>query len=132
MTNLTADWNESGLLKGEPAPGGEKAASAAALATSTGALVACSACCVLPVALPAVALALGATTLSWVEAAHGWLTIGAVVMLLAAWGLVWRQSARSGRRTARATILMLGVATVLTGVALAWPWLEPGLVALFR
>jgi len=132
MTDLTADMNGPGLLKGEPAPGGEKAVSAAALATSSGALIACSACCVLPVALPAVALALGATTLSWMEAAHGWLTLGAVLMLLAAWGLVWRQSARTGRRAAKATLLMLGAATLLTGVALAWPWVEPALVALVR
>lgn len=112
--------------------GGETAASAAALATSSGALLACSACCVLPVALPAVALALGATTLSWMEAAHGWLTVGALLILLAAWGLVWRQSSRTGRRAAKATITMLGAATVLTGIALAWPWLEPSLVALFK
>ena len=112
--------------------GGETAASAAALASSSGALLACSACCVLPLALPAVALALGATTLSWMEAAHGWLTLAATLMLLAAWGLVWRQSARTGQRAAKATISMLGASTVLTGVALAWPWLEPSLVALFK
>lgn len=112
--------------------GGETAASAAALATSSGALLACSACCVLPVALPAVALALGATTLSWMEAANGWLTLAATLMLLAAWGLVWRQSARTGQRASKATIYMLGAATLLTGVALAWPWLEPSLVALFK
>lgn len=111
---------------------GETGASAAALATSSGALLACSACCVLPVALPAVALALGATTLSWMQAANGWLTVGAALMLLAAWGLVWRQSSRTGRRVAKATIYMLGTATVLTGIALAWPWLEPNLLALFK
>ena len=110
----------------------ETAASAAALTTSSGALLACSACCVLPVALPAVALALGATTLSWMEAAHSWLTLAAALMLLAAWGLVWRQSARTGRRAAKSTIYMLGAATVLTGVALAWPLLEPSLIALFE
>ena len=111
---------------------GETAASATALTTSSGALLACSACCVLPIALPAVALALGATTLSWMEAAHSWLTLAAVLMLFAAWGFVFRQSARTGRRASKSTIYMLGAATVLTGLAVAWPWLEPGLVALFK
>ena len=111
---------------------GEKAAGAAALVSSTGALLACSACCVLPMALPAVALALGATTLSWMEAAHGWLTIVSVVLLLGAWSLVLWHSSRSGRRAARATIIMLVVASVLTALALAWAWVEPWLVSMLR
>ena len=115
-----------------PAPGGDKAVGAAALATSTGAVLACSACCVLPIALPAVALALGATTIAWMEAAHGWLTLISVVLLIAAWGLVWWHSSRSRRRAARATIYMLSAATVLTALALAWPWIEPSLLALLR
>ena len=110
----------------------ERAASAAALTASSGALLACSACCVLPVALPPVALALGATTLSWMEAAHGWLTLLAALMLLAAWGLVWRQSARTRQPAAKSTIYMLAAASILTGIALAWPWLESSLVALFE
>ena len=114
------------------APGSDRAVGAAALATSTGAVLACTACCVLPLALPAVALALGATTLAWMEAAHGWLTLMSVALLLSAWALVWWHSSRSGRRAARSTIYMLSVATVLTAIALAWPWIEPGLVASLR
>lgn len=124
--------NELALGSDATAGGGDKAASAAALVTSSGALLACSACCVLPLALPAVALAVGATTLAWMEAAHGWLTLVALLMLVTAWGLVWRQTTRTGRGTAKATVYILTSATVLTGIALAWSWIEPSLMALFK
>lgn len=102
------------------------------VATSAGAVLSCAACCVLPLALPAVALDGMAGGLAWMEAAHGWLTVAAVVLLAGAWGYVWRQSAATGRRAARATILLLGIATALTLVALAWSWIEPALIAALR
>ncbi|OYZ91389.1 MAG: hypothetical protein B7X99_16255, partial [Rhizobiales bacterium 17-65-6] len=46
----------------------DKAAPRTALATSGGAM-ACAACCVLPVAFPAIALAGGGALLIWIDAA---------------------------------------------------------------
>lgn len=125
--------NSTALPMDNPDTGNSDAkASAAALATSTGAVLACSACCVLPIALPAVALALGATTLAWMKAAHIGLTIASLLMLAGAWHYTRRQSARSGKRTATATRVMLGGATLFTGVALGWYWIEPVLIGLFK
>lgn len=132
MTNPTIGLNRLPELGPALSDNGEKAVGAAALATSSGAVLACSACCVLPLAIPAVALALSATTVAWIEAANVWVTGFSVILLAGAWALVLRQTARSGKRAAKSTIYMLGAATVLTGVALAWPWLEPGLIALFK
>jgi hypothetical protein len=51
----------------------EKAARAAAVATASGALV-CGVCCVLPVAIPALALAGGGSTIAWLGRAQSWAT----------------------------------------------------------
>lgn len=112
--------------------GGGAALGAVSVAASAGAVLSCAACCVLPLALPALALGGMAGALAWMETAHGWLTVAAVVLLAGAWGYVWRQSAATGRRAARATIVLLAIATALTLVALAWPWIEPGLIAALR
>jgi hypothetical protein len=107
-------------------------ASAAALAVSTGAILAQSACCIVPIGFPAIALALGATTLAWMKAARTGMTVVSLLMLAGAWYFVWRQTARSGKRAARSTKVMLGGATLLTVVALGWRWVEPVLLDLVR
>ena len=111
---------------------GENAVGAATVTTSAGAVLACSACCVLPLALPAVALGGAAGLVAWMEAVHGWITGLSIVFLLAGWAFVAMQAHRTGKRAARATISMLLAATGLTLVALSWPLLEPTLVALFQ
>ena len=63
---------------------GPKAASATAVACGAGALLACSAC-VLPLALPAIALAASGGALAWLYNAHVWMTALGVLAVLAAW-----------------------------------------------
>ena len=57
--------NSTALPLENPEEGGnETKTSAAALAVSTGAILAQSACCIVPIGFPTIALALGATTLA--------------------------------------------------------------------
>ena len=98
----------------------------AALTTSLSAVFASSACCIIPLAAPPLALAIGGTALAWLVDAHNWLTGIAALMLVAAWVLVRRQPVRPGR----ATMAMLGASTILTAIALAWRWIEQPLVGL--
>ena len=106
--------------------GSGKAYGIAALTTSFGAVFASSACCVIPLAAPPLALAIGGTALAWMVDAQGWLTGLAALMLVAAWVLVSRQPVRASR----STLTMLAAATILTAIALAWPWIEKPLVGL--
>ena len=121
MTNLIA-----------AAPSSERAVGVTATATSTTAVLSCSACCVLPLALPATALAGAGATLSLLETASPWLTLFSVGVVLAAWIIVWRQSAATGKRAARSTIIMLSISTGLTVIALVWPLIEGDLVTLLK
>lgn len=118
-----------------PAPGGdggERAAGATAVTASTGAAAACAACCVLPLMFPAIALAGLGGVLLWLEEAQVWLTPASLLILIGAWFLVWHRTWRRGRRPARLTLIMMAFATIMSAVALAWPWIEPPLIALFR
>jgi hypothetical protein len=104
----------------------EKAARTAAVVSAAGA-VACGVCCVLPVALPAVALAGAGGILAWFAGAFAWVTAVAVAAVAGAWGWVWWQSARSRRRPAASTLYLMALATALLAVALLWPLIEPKL-----
>lgn len=103
-----------------PQRGGEKAASVAALATSSGAVVACASCCALPFALPATLLGTSGGVVAWVAGSGGWATVISLVVLAVAWLMVVSQTRRSRMRPARSTLVMLGASTVLTTVALLW------------
>ena len=107
----------------------EKAAIAAAV-TTAGAAVACGAACLLPILLPGAALAAGGTALAMMGGAYGPLTAMAVLVLLGAWAFVAWQSVRRARRPSVTALGLLSLATVLAGVALFWPQIEPGLLAL--
>jgi hypothetical protein len=112
-----------------PPPEGKAAGVAAVLAT-TGAIGACVLCCTLPVAFPAAALALLGGGVAFLGLAHKAMTLVGLVAVLAAWGWVWLQSRRTGRRPARRTLQLMGLATALLALALAWPLVEVPLLTL--
>jgi hypothetical protein len=104
-----------------------KAAGVAAVTLATGA-VACGACCVLPFALPAVALASTGTVLAMLANAHGWVTGLAVIAVTGAWIWVAWQSIRTSAKPALSTLCLMAIATALLTVAVLWPYIEPHLV----
>lgn len=112
-----------------PARSGARPAGAAALTASTAAL-ACSACCVLPLALPAAALAATGGTLAIFAAAARWLVPISALVVAAGWWWVWREARRSGLPPSRATKVMMGIASVMLLLSLAWPLLEARMIAL--
>lgn len=104
-----------------------------ATATSCAAALSCAACCVLPLALPAALLAGTGATLGWLESASPWLRLLSVVVVAAAWLMIWRKSVRTGKKAARSTMILLGVSTVLTAALLLWePYFEVIVVDFLR
>jgi hypothetical protein len=121
----------SALSEATPQPTGTqsaaKAVSLTAATLATGA-VACGACCVLPFALPAAALASTGSVLAWLAGAHAWITGLALVAVLGAWAWIAWDAARSQRRPARSTLYVMTAATILTTVAVLWPLIERQIV----
>ena len=104
-----------------------RAPGAIAMAVATSA-VACAACCVLPLAFPAVMLAgFGSVTVLF-AGAFAWAASLALVIVVGAWVWVGWQSLRSRARPAGATLYMMGGATALTVVAVMWRQIEPMLI----
>lgn len=114
----------------EPVLPAVKSTSAAnsAIGASAVAIVACGACCVLPVAFPVIAAGTMGVAVTVAAAAHVWLTGLAALTLMGAWWRVWRQSKRRGARPATSTLVQMGVASLLMTVAIVWPWIEPLLI----
>lgn len=111
----------------------ETAVGVTATLTSSASVLSCAACCVLPLALPAAALAGAGATLSWFESAAPWLRVASVIIVFAAWWMVWLQSAQTGRKTARSTIALISISTALTILSLLWePFLEAPLIRLLQ
>lgn len=98
-----------------------------AVTTATAAL-ACGVCCVLPIALPAIALTTTGGVLAWLGGAHPWITAIAGAAVIGGWLRVWRVSAKARARPAPATLRWMGVATLVFLAALIWPWIEPAVV----
>lgn len=97
---------------------------------ATGMTVAvCAACCVLPLAWPAIGLVLTGSAIALLEQSQPWLTAISLVFVTAAWGMVWNTSRKAARRTNPASLAVLGVATVLLAIALCWRQIEPVLIA---
>lgn len=94
-----------------------------AMVAATGA-VACGACCVLPFALPAAALAMSGGVLAWFGGLHAWVTLAAAGAVVAGWLWVGAQVSASRRRPARSTLIVMTIATLLLALAAAWPGLE--------
>lgn len=100
----------------------------AAAVVALGAL-ACGVCCVLPFALPAAILAMSGGVLAWFAGAHGWMTPLAAAAVAGAWLWIGVQTFRARRRPARSTLVTLSVATAILALAVAWPRIEPIVVA---
>lgn len=100
-----------------------------AVATSTTAVVACGACCVLPLAFPALAATAAGGALAWLGGAHLWVTGLAALIVAAAWLWIWRQSVKRKARAATSTLVLMGLASLTLALAIAWPRIEPSLMA---
>jgi len=103
----------------------ETAVSGGAVAASGTAVVACGACCALPMIFPALALGTSGAVLAWLADAHGWLSLVAALLVGSAWAwAVWRRRS-AGRPLRISTWGLLTIASALTVIALVWPWIEP-------
>lgn len=100
---------------------------AGAVATS-GLALACGACCVLPLAIPTLAVTWFGGLAAWFGQAHGWITTLAAVAVAGGWARIAKQSRRSGRRQAPMTYLLMLAASAVLITALVWPILEPHVV----
>lgn len=98
-------------------------ASAAGVAAA-GAL-ACAACCILPFALPAAALAIAGGALAWLASIYEQAIVAAVALVAAAWVWVVWQSWRTRRRPATATVSVMLAASAMLVLAHFWPAIEP-------
>jgi hypothetical protein len=101
----------------------------AAAATASTAVLACGACCVIPLAFPAVAATAAGGALAWMGRAHVWMTGLAVLVVIAAWLWIWRQSTRRKARPSASTLGLMGIASLAVLLTLAWPQIEPPLMA---
>ena len=115
---------------------GGAALSWAAVAAAAGAVFAWAACCVLPMSLALVGLGLGGV--SWIAGQRLWITLAALLVIGAGWGLAWRRAQRCQVDSAcaapsRLGVILLGAATVLALLALIWqPMVEPWALTLIR
>jgi hypothetical protein len=123
----TTDSQSSSTSPPAPTRFGATTVGLTAMTLATGA-VACGACCVLPLALPAVALAGTGSILAWFARAHAWVTGLAGVALLSAWSWIAWQTVQTRCRPALSTLYVMGAATGLLIVALLWPAIEPQLL----
>ena len=102
-----------------------------------GGLTSAAACCVLPLALGALGTSMGG--LAAIVPFHWPLTIVAALAVAAGWLLYWRRrracaadASCSVAPPARATLWMLGVATLLVALSAIWPlYLQAPLMSLF-
>ncbi|KQY51185.1 hypothetical protein [Lysobacter sp. Root494] len=99
------------------------------IATAVAAVVACGACCVLPLAFPAIAATAAGGVLAWFGKAHGWMTLLALLVTVVAWLWIWRESVRRKARISPATLGLMSGASLAVLLAIAWPRIEPSLMA---
>lgn len=101
-------------------------------ATASMAALACGVCCVLPLAIPAAMLGMFGAMIAWFAHAYSWLTPIAVAAVITGWLWVAGQSWRSGKRPAKATLLIMAFATVMMVLAYLWPIFEGPIAGLLR
>ena len=122
----------SGTSSGALAPTSKHRAAGVAAASGATAALACGVCCVLPFALPAALVAnVGGAlaTFSGLYKGATWLAMAAVA---GGWGWVAWQSARTGKRPARATLYSVATATVVLAIAYGWRFAEPRIIAALK
>jgi hypothetical protein len=112
---------------GGGAPRGERRIGVVVAAIATGAL-ACGVACIVPPAVPALGLTAAGSVLAWFAGIHAWVTAAAVAAVAGGWAWLWRRTSRTRRAPARSTLAMMGIATTLLLLALAWPSIEPHLI----
>ena len=72
------------------------------------------------------------SAIAWFARGHRWMTALALVATAGAWLWIWHQSTRAGAKPARSTLVTLGIATALLGLALIWPHIEPDIIDALR
>lgn len=90
--------------------------------------LACVACCVLPIAFPAIVLSGAGSILAWWGSAKLWVTSIAALAVIIGWLWVWRQSKARRTRPASATLWLMGLATFALIAAIIWPRFEPMII----
>lgn len=129
LYSKTASEGASGFAA-RRAPTDRVVGTSAALA-ATGAL-ACGVCCVLPFALPATLLAVSGGIIGWFAKATPWAMRIALLAVLGGWTWVILQSVRTKKKSARSTLLTLGLATALFVAAMIWWHFEREIIHLLR
>ena len=89
----------------------------------------CAACCVLPIAIPAITLVGAGSVIAWLGGAQGWATMIAAFVVAAAWGWVGLQSIFAKAQPARTTLYVMVIATIILMLGLLWPRIEPLIVS---
>jgi hypothetical protein len=104
---------------------GSTSAGVTAVALTSSGVVACGACCLLPVALPAAVLGGTGGILALLASVHSSLTTLGVFAVVGAWIWIGWQTMRSRLLPSIVTLVVVGVATMLAAVAAFWPSIEP-------
>ena len=105
---------------------------AGAAATASTVAAAGAACCVLPLVLPAAALASFGGVLTWLAGTQSLLTAAAALTVAAGWlWLAWLGYRSRARPRTGTLFVMLGATTLLV-LALLWRGLEPSILALLQ
>lgn len=110
----------------------QRAVGLGAVVATAGTAAACAVCCVVPIAVPAAALAGFGGVIAWFSGAVSWLAPVAFAGVVLAWLWVGWDSWRARRAPARGTWLLMAAATALLTLALGWPRIEPSILALLR
>jgi len=90
----------------------------------------CALSCVLPFALPAVALAPFRGAIAWLNGADPLISADALLMVIAAWLWIDYRSYKLKARPATSTLVVMLIATLMLGLALLWPSLEASVIAI--
>lgn len=102
-------------------------------AAGAGALaVACGVCCVLPIAVPALALSSLGGTVAIVSRGYRWAMWFALGAIVIAWTWAGIQRVRTGRRIHPVTRRGMLAATLIVAAAYAWLTVERVIVAVIR
>lgn len=128
MTENADDLPHSSGEKPTRVPSGRIVA-ATAVAAATGA-AACAVGCVLPFALPAVAMAGAGGVIAWLVRAQGWMMVVALIAVAGGWTWIGWQSVRCKARPAATMLCAMAGATFLLGLAAVWPRIEPVVIGL--